>query len=90
MANPDRAPHVVGREDGRADAFDHHNAPHPTSDAGRQAAVLARLQLFARLTLNAGSTPATSQLDWLISITAMIGGMTQDGDQSPRSRPLNS
>ena len=31
-----------------------------------------RLQLLARLTLNAGSTPATSQLDWLISITATI------------------
>jgi hypothetical protein len=32
----------------------------------------ARLQLLARLTLNAGSTPPTSQLDWLISTTAMI------------------
>src|ERR1700737_4176442 len=31
-----------------------------------------RLQLLARLTLNAGENPATSQLDWLISITAMI------------------
>jgi hypothetical protein len=32
----------------------------------------ARLELLARLTLNPGSMPATSQLDWLISRTAMI------------------
>jgi hypothetical protein len=32
----------------------------------------ARLQLLARLTLNAGSTPPTSQLEWLSSTTAMI------------------
>src|SRR5580704_11141351 len=32
----------------------------------------ARVQLLARLTLNPGSTPATSQLDWLSSTTAMI------------------
>ena len=31
-----------------------------------------RLQLLARLTLNAGKHPATSQLDWLSSTTAMI------------------
>ena len=32
----------------------------------------ARLQLLAGLTLNAGDDPPTSQLDWLISTTAMI------------------
>ena len=32
----------------------------------------ARLQLFARLTLNDGTTPPTSQLEWLSSTTAMI------------------
>jgi hypothetical protein len=31
-----------------------------------------RLELLARLTLNAGSMPATSQLDWLSSTTAII------------------
>ena len=31
-----------------------------------------RLQLLARLTLNAGEHPGNRQLDWLISITAMI------------------
>jgi hypothetical protein len=31
-----------------------------------------RLQLLARLTLNAGEHPGNSQLDWLFSITAMI------------------
>ena len=31
-----------------------------------------RLELLARLTLNAGSTPPTTQLDWLISTTAMV------------------
>ena len=32
----------------------------------------ARLQLLARLTLDPGTTPPTSQLDWLSSTTAMI------------------
>jgi hypothetical protein len=32
----------------------------------------ARLELLVRLTLNAGKLPATSQLDWLSSMTAMI------------------
>jgi hypothetical protein len=32
----------------------------------------AQLQLLVRLTLNAGKHAATSQLDWLISMTAMI------------------
>ena len=32
----------------------------------------ARLELLAWLTLDAGSMPATSQLDWLSSTTAMI------------------
>ncbi|MFZ3374524.1 MAG: hypothetical protein WA183_03120, partial [Chthoniobacterales bacterium] len=32
----------------------------------------ARLQLLVRLTLNTGKHPATSQLDWLSSTTAMI------------------
>ena len=31
----------------------------------------ARLQLLARLTVNTGTTPPTSQLDWLSSTTAM-------------------
>jgi hypothetical protein len=43
----------------------------PAMQQGKQS-FWARRQLLARLTLNAGSTPPTSQLDWLISMTAMI------------------
>jgi len=34
--------------------------------------VLVRSELFERMTRDPGTTPATNQLDWLISVTAMI------------------
>jgi hypothetical protein len=43
----------------------------PTMQQGQQP-FWARLELLARLTSMPGTTPPTSQLDWLISTTAMI------------------